>query len=302
MRPPRYLRSILVLAGLLLLIVPVIAVVPAIYTIEKYFFEKDGMPYNESVLFNVTCYGHVCDGRDCRESAKNRMAVSGTVVESGNCTGYGCSEYTTMDYPPVTYSRCDLTGITPGGTFSIRNYSGTSFINCSSVNPHDIGNYYNFTPEYLSCISESQQQGRLCDGYTTQCNPTEKDCNMLSNGSYGEETRESRGCRNNYTLAMNKCPVYLKKLDTRTMTMWKDSTGHEYPAEYLCEIHVALPPDNRSMTRTPSGFQTPLVTTVQNQETSGLTFGKPAVATARYQNPVESLYCSILQLFGGRCE
>jgi hypothetical protein len=301
--PHRCLRFILFLVGFLLIIGPVIAPVPAILTIEKYYFEKNGIPCNESIQFNITCYGHVCDGRDCRESTKDSLAKSGKMVQSGNCTGYGCSVYTTMpSYEPPLYSQCDLEGNTFSGAFSIGNYSQTPFVNCYRVNAYDYGGYYNFTPEYNQCMVDAQEEGGRCERLETPCNSTEKNCYRLSIGSYGKGKPYTRECAVNASLMGSGCPNYLMKLDPHTMIMWKSETGLEWPAEYLCEIHVVLPPYNFSMTKTLPDPQVSQGIPEQDQQTPALTFGKPAAATVNYPDPIESLYFSIVQMFGGRCE
>jgi len=220
MNPHRYIFFILFFIGIHIFTAPVFAGEVPIYTVVHVYFEKEGMPYNDNVSFKVTCYGNVCDGRDCRDATKARIAETGKTELSGNCTEYGCPNYIITYDPPPTfqYIRCDMTGTSPEGNFSIRNYSDTPFMSCIQINPG-------------------------------------------------------------------------------TMVLWKFRSDEAWPADWQCDMQLALP----------SGTRTPVIApasdpgSVSAQHTSTLPLAIKEDRTPIPKSPFGSLYCSILSLFGVRC-
>ncbi len=288
---------ILVLTVLFVYLAPVMAAEPPTLTIVKLYFEKNGSPCQGAFHVNITCYGDICDGRDCRDSAKARMALSGLDVLSENCTGYGCTGYISIPGQYGPYAACDLVASGPGGNFTLRNYSVTPFWNCSRVNPYDFGGYYNRTPEYTRCVEEFRRQHSVCDTFTGACSLQEPGCDILCNGSYGRENWRSRACRNNVSPEGN-CGIFRQKINENAMILWKSDSGEEYPADLQCEMHLTLPPDSGSC-----GSSLPA-------PDHGMTPSRPDVlptdrtsdnTAPRSTDPVRSLYCTILRVFGGTC-
>jgi hypothetical protein len=263
------------------------------------YFEKNSQPFNESVQFTVSCYGYRCDWNTCSPPAgteNTSEAVSAVIFSySATCPGYGCIIYEPFYLNYRHIDRCDLEGVTKEGNFTFQNFSATPLPQCTDLQQFDIGKgydeYYRVTPEFSRCENESYAASDLCDQYVVPCSPTaDKNCgNWIIDDKYVKDSPKSSACREEAGQKRRACEVYLKKVDPSSMVMWKNNySGKEEPAMRTCEMRFSIPS---------SGMVTAL-----DQSIPGVTPGASVSKTIHYQSPVESLYCSILQFLGGRCE
>jgi hypothetical protein len=122
-------------------------------------------------------------------------------------------------------------------------------------------------------------------------------------GRYGRDTAQFRTCTANASRSFQSCSSYLKKMDSDIIIMWNDSRDFQSVPDLQCDLRLAIPPDNMTSSASVSSVSPAQgMTTDPDQPMQGITYGTRAVATARSFSPVESLYCSILQLLGGKCE
>lgn len=261
-------------------------------TITHVFFVKDGLPYNGSVVFSVHCYGYPCTGWDCG-SPEDLLAKNGNYSPEevfsfhASCPTYGCLIYEPYYHAGRSYTDyCTLDGETPGGKFTIPNFSNTPTPDCSDLHQFAFGmgqnRYYNGTPAYDACINQSRQEAGLCNRYVTGCSPAaDEGCgNWILDGRPVKDTQESITCRGEADADRQKCDQYLEKIDPSEMIMWMDTdSGREEPAQRECELRFTIP----------SGNQTPPPSDIPLQRTSAP------------KNPVEFLYCSLLSFFGASC-
>jgi len=290
MKPSSRLPELFVIAIIVLL---ACAVMPAnadisIPTNTYVYFEQGGAPYNGSVQYTVTCYGYTAyPGSPSFSSHTPPENTSETVYSySASCPGYGCVVYEPYYLNYRHIERCDLSGTAGNRSFSVANFASTPMpSNCTMLHPFDIGKrlgeYYNTTPEYNACINATYEESDRCDQFVTECSPTkDKGCgNWFINDTYVKDTPKSIACRDAASKNRTACEVYLQKVDPSTMVMYRDNwTGQIIPAERVCEQHFTIPVPG-------AGNATPAV---QNVNTGG-------------RGPVESLYCSLLSLFGAGC-
>lgn len=116
--------------GLVLVLAVLTAFVPParadviIPTRTAVFFDKDGVPFNQSVDFTVTCYGY---NTGIPPVKKDPGTYTPTEVFrwGGNCPTYGCEvvENFYLTYRHIDY--CDLEAKAGGQTFRIPRYSSS---------------------------------------------------------------------------------------------------------------------------------------------------------------------------------
>ncbi|MDO9550117.1 MAG: hypothetical protein Q7J03_04015 [Methanoregula sp.] len=269
-------------------------------TISHVFFEKDGMPFNESVHFTVECYGYAWKMWD-GSAPEDRIAKVNHSSElvysySASCPSYGCTIYEPYYHAGRLYvDHCDVKGQTAGFDFSIRNFSLSPIPNCTDL--HQFmqgggrkGGYYNGTPEFDDCVTETRSHRDRCDQYLVSCEPgNDNECEIwIVDGKNVKKTPAYSACTDTVDRERMDCDQFLKKIDPSTMLMWKDTdSGKEYPAQRACDLRFTIP----------SGT----MTLVQVQQIPNITYGLPAITTAHDISPVESLYCSILNFFGVSC-
>lgn len=97
-------------------------------TVTNVFFEKNGVAYNDSVTFNVGCYGYTFYGaRPGFEVKKEPGTYTPEIVFSfkASIKNYGDSIYEPyyMNYRHIDY--CNIEGNTKEGNFSIKNFSNS---------------------------------------------------------------------------------------------------------------------------------------------------------------------------------
>jgi hypothetical protein len=251
------------------------------------YFEQNGVPYNGSVQYTVTCSGYYSyPGSPGFSSNTAPENTSGTVFSySASCPGYGCVVYEPYYLNYRHINRCDLSGTAGNRSFAVANFSASPIPdNCTMLHPFDIGKrlgeYYNTTPEYDACMNVTYEESDRCSQYMAECDPgKDADCgNWVIDGRYVRNTDKAIACRDAADKNRTACDVYLKKVDPSSMVMYRDNwTGQMMPAERVCKQHFAIPG--------PGG----------NTTLTGLN-----PDTGR-RGPVESLYCGILSIFGAGC-
>ncbi len=254
-------------------------------TNTQVFFEKDGQPYNGSVQYTVSCYGHPCNYYSCPPTTSPSREV--VYSYTATCEGYGCTIYETYYLNYRQIYQCDIEGMTREGNFTIRNFSNTPIPDCTYPRQIDIvsGNneYYRETPDYRKCMDESFAVADLCDQFLAECNPGfDPECgNWIRDGRYVKDTNESRACRNDADLNRKTCDVYLEKVDPSTLVMWHNiRNGDEYPADRVCEQRFVIPSD-RNFTQSDNNTYVPPLLTARSE--------------------IQPVWCSFLSIFGISC-
>jgi hypothetical protein len=260
-------------------------------TITHVFFEQDHSPFHEPVSFTMNCYGIACKMWDCSgpEDQGNAADYRTNLAYSfhASCPDYGCVIY--EPYYPIWRQKidhCDVEGTAGTVPFKLEKILKTPVPNCTEFHQYykygGRGHYYNTTPEFDQCILEDRKQRERCNRYLEACDwENHPSCTDVEiDGKYWKETRAYRTCRETVMNERKDCDPLLKEINTSTIIMWKDQDSSEYPAMRSCELRFTLP---------------------SKDQTSGM----PAVVAEirpSPQSPVESLYCSILDFFGRRCE
>jgi len=292
---PGHVIVVLCFAGLLFVPAPVSAdeLWP---TTTDIFFEKDRLPYNESVQFTVNCYGYGCKSWDCHLDPEDRLAQNGNyspeLYYSYHATAatYGSRIYEPYYHAGRGYTDyCNLEGVTKGEHFSILNFSQSPLPkNCTDLNPFQMsggrGRYWNYTPKYDACINTTRLERQVCNDYLTVCDSrTDTECHgYVMNGNNFKETSAFRSCVNRTDEKREDCKELLQPVDPATLVMWKDTRdGNELPSMRACELRFTIPTDNPDPAISPALELT--------------------LDPVRYASPVESIYCSLLSLFGARC-
>jgi hypothetical protein len=299
------------------------------------FFEKDGLPYHESVTYTFTCSGTMRDRPD-----------SGNLSEiyhySATCSGYGCGVWQpdTHDWK-YNFDHCELKGETLGRNFTIHNIS--PFSSCTEFpeplfcpNSSDPKlwrtEYYYFTPESQACndlkrgslTRISKRSFETCDpnhepgclelftcippvkslsrsetpvkGTVPYTNGTHyirylETCDPVSDENCpgwvvdGSPLKKKIACRINATVLQQEsdpCRTFGIKVNPALILPEEEFRKDIYGVNLvldICDARWTIPSDNQTPT-----------------ESGSLTRN-----TYTPDNPVESLYCSILQFLGGRC-
>jgi len=299
-----------ILACTILLVSVIASIVPAsadimVPTNTRVYFEKDGVPFNGSIDYTVNCYGHF-DYPWIRETTPTQVNPAGEkeiiFSYSASCPGYGCTIYEPFYLNYRAIDTCDMQGTAGSIPFVLRNFTSDPYPkNCTDLRQFDMSKgdegYFRATPEYRECENESLRASELCVQYVVPCTAgTDADCGKwIINGLPVKDTEKSRSCRDEADKKERACEAYLEKVDPSAMVLWRNNwTGRYEPAMRSCELHMTLPAD------TPENPALPVTPAVSDQ-TPVLTFGTPVVATAGSPGPLQSLYCSLLSFFGGKC-
>ena len=299
------------------------------------FFEKDGHPFNESVTYTFRCFGTT------RYPPSDSGEISEVYRYSATCSGYGCGVWQPDTHQWLNnFDHCELQGETLGRNFTIENISPfssceklpTTRISYDPSHNRTANEYYFWAPEAHACKRNGIQIPswplpkiffKICDPrYERQCmelfdctppvkiisfsevniNDTTLDpreyleyldsCNPILDENCpgwvvdGEPLKDKSSCKMNSGLASNlsfPCKEYLIKASPSLILPdedWKTGSYGVPKVEQICDSVWTIPSDN--------------VTSK----------GSPGVVQIFYtpQSPVASLYCSIVQLLGGRCE
>jgi len=278
----RYFNYIMCIAIFFLIIAPVSANIPTRSITSFFIFEKNGLPYNESINYTISCSMSPSfkpssyDSPDSRGTENTNpysyvFKLSGT-CPSGNCLISRISWYHRQNQRlepenEVPHFICLLNGSTGNVLFTIWNETGTSEFPCNSLKEYYDMNvvingksgYYNYTPEYLDCdrnVMRSISYYRYpCEQYLA---------NDSIDRSKGNWTQSQ--CAEIYNHEIPQCYQFLKEVNLS----W---TGYQ---EKICVYRFNLSSDNETLENVIQSHYIP-------------------------QNPVESLYCGILQFFGAQC-
>ena len=138
-------------------------------TITDIYFEKEGLPFNESLQFTVNCYGYACKSWDCGHDPEDFLARNGKITPElvflyhATCPVNGCRIYEPYYHgKEISGLPAIWRGAPKRGKFSIRNFSGSPVPqNCTELHPFMFGKagnrYYNDTPDIRRCINESRR-------------------------------------------------------------------------------------------------------------------------------------------------
>jgi hypothetical protein len=143
--------------------------------------------------------------------------------------------------------------------------------------------------------------------YLDTCDPLE-DENCPGWFVDGVPLKKTHECRMNTTpliLTTNPCWRFLVQVNRTLVFPPEEWNRHIYQTDEvsrLCYVRWTIPPDNLTLPASPSVSPSHEITTVLDQPVQEVTYGTRAVATARSNNPVETLYCSILRFLGWRCD
>lgn len=275
----RHWFAIILCLGILLSLIPVSVFAnptPRTRSIQL-FLEKDGRPYNESVIFSMECYGYFASLTDHHKFLYNKsendpnppMEVFSL---SGNCPSYGCFLPLSTRSPPDIYwepessELCKLNGTTTGQSFVIWNISDITGIECFKRSDQwdvekkvgRISHYYKFTSDYYSCKKRLETLGEQCQEYLVNSNQEQQESTITDNQ-----------CVHLYNHQALLCDSNLQEINISSIN----------PAEYICKFRFDIPPDYQ---------------TSDNQ-------GSPNESRYIPRSPIESLYCSLLSIFGARC-
>lgn len=274
-----------------LLFVPVSA--DEIYpTITDVFFEKDGLPYNESVQFTVNCYGYACKSWNCMRDTRDLLARNGNFSPElvfsyhATCHSYGCRIYEPYFHAErILGTSCNLEGTTPQGAFFIPDISRSPLPqNCTDLHQYDVGKgnggYYTMTPEYYQCVNDTRQRSLRCNQYLASCEPGKDDeCGYrVVDDHYVKENSSYRACRDMIDREKRECDQFMKNVDPATLILWKDG-NQELPAERACELRFTIPSENSSES----------------------VYVPPMQAAHIEMNTMGSFWCRIVRVFGARC-
>ena len=220
-RTINYTAVLAVIALTLFVVAPVSADVIKPINPTNVYFEKNGTPVNEPVMFTVNCYGNHPSGASL---AQSKPSTSENVFSfSATCPTYGCTIF--EEYERKIYSlhidSCDLDGELNGEHFIIRNFASTPVPTCT--NQYDIASaaggdylrYYRINDRYRAC----------------------RDNNTGTSDYYAREM----SCLKQYA-------DEIKRTD-----MIPNNRG--FPAEKMCTLRFALPPER--YVPTPTSVHTP---------------------------------------------
>ena len=140
------------------------------------------------------------------------------------------------------------------------------------------------TPEYHGCVAEARLHRDRCNQYIVECDPADDpECrNRVLDGKNVKETPSYLACVDTVYRELTDCEQFLERIDPTRMVMWTDSRdGSELPAMRACELRFEISEENYPE----SSYVPPLQT-----------------AHFEMRSPVASLWCSIVEFVGGRCE
>jgi hypothetical protein len=263
------------------LIAPVAAVsILTDFPVIHMYLEQDGSPYTANSSLSITCFGYVCAGNDCRESVKERVNTTGFMVFSGVCPSYGCTFYRYGEigelYSRRHYSRCDLQINSTCRNSTIAGYADRPYTNCSIISSSWARV---LTPEYFTCMDHEDDERIQCVHDNTSSDAA------LIGSCWDTYNRNIGSCKSNWTYPNPSIPE------------WRGEGFPPRPATEICDMHFTLPSENQTPVIQPSpDRKNPTaghVAPVSSAETDNKTAGSP--------DPIESLYCSILNFIGARC-
>lgn len=299
------------------------------------FFEKDGMQYNEPVTFTFRCYGYPSN-----PAFPVNTNISIIYQYSATCSEYGCAVWQPDTHAwRYHYDHCELWGESHGRNFTIQNIS--PYTSCNEVPtgmfypraPWNSTEPYLWTPEASACerhgvglstiYPSPHVSFQTCDPKQDwqcmeifNCTPPVKilssskikinntDLNPTSYRHYldtcdpradqncpgwivdGIPLKMIPSCKVNTTSlprSIDPCWRYLVKVNTTIILPKEEWQKKLYQTDgpvQMCNIKWIIPSEDLT--------QPPIIESqLQDAYTP--------------KSPVESLYCSILSIFGAKC-
>lgn len=299
------------------------------------FFEKDGAPYNESVTYTFKCYGTL----RYLPTPYNKSEISVIYQYTATCPEYGCAVWQPDTHEwNFNFDHCELQGVTLGKNITIRNISAYSSCNQIPTTmfypraPWNSSEPYYATPEYAAC--ERHGIGIL-DNYPAPhisfvtCD-TNRDlqCMELFNCTPPVKIASSSKIKiNNTDLVATSYRHYLDICDPRTdqncpgwlvdgipLKMNPACRVNAIPLprsidpcwRFLVEVNRTLvfPKEEWHNNRYQTDWLPEICSTkwtIPSDNETSLEFVNQTRNIYTPQSPVESLYCTILNLFGAKC-
>ncbi len=252
--------------------------VPRTRSIQLYL-ERDGFPYTEeNALFTIDCYGYFSALTNHHEFLRNRTENDPNPPEkifslAGNCSVYGCIKSISTQSPPDTYWEpesskfCRITVTTAGKSFTIWNRSDIQGIACFHRSDQwDTEKKIGRNTFYYNFTPEYFSCKKRVEAIGKECQE------FLLNGKQGKINNSGihNQCIELYNHQSSVCDNSLQQINVANIN----------PAEYYCQFRFDVPPDLQRYGDKDSSNRLREVT----------------------QSPIESLFCSILQHLGGKCE
>jgi hypothetical protein len=250
--------------------------------------QQNGVPVNDTVNFSMNCYGTFYN----QKSLKNQNRINSELVfnYSITCPPGDCALFNSYDTRMMSINFCNVEGTYKGKSFIIKNFSKApkSDEDCLPILKGELNSgkhYYTLTyKNYRFC--QDQLENKIAD-----------DCNQYlqkaSDGGNPEEYIILNNAKYTKTVILNdtkyeKTTQYIQCVNDAGPTCdrcWENS-GQEInesiilqdpisPPTRYCELQINIPSDD----------QTPINSLISS------TIG----------SPVESLYCTILSIFGAKC-
>jgi hypothetical protein len=296
-------------------------------TITSVYFRQNDTPYHDTMKYTVTCY----------HDSRAFFSYSATCPDFG-CTVYepyyrinsGGNNFLTLDY-------CDLSGETRGKVFTIHNFSDKPYTRCTWLPryyapPMEKPRTWNFgTEEYLACCGNRSNRVRIPHQVYATCNPeNEEGCSIpLLPGNRSLRLVSSfETLKNGTTMDLSRYIRYLEACDPmidpdcpgavidgtplKKMSEYRPFLNHNVTEEDPClsflilanpSLYIPEHPCNRDdcgqrMAEAVCELRATIPT--DDQMTVNVTVSDASHYVP--ESPVESLYCSIVQFLGGRCE
>ena len=228
-------------------------------TLTNVYFEKDHVPFNESIRFTINCYGYRCENIGCTALGDNR--IPGTYTQDlvfsffATCPGYGCRIF--ERHPSTSDMRidyCSLEGETRQGNFVIPRYADTPFPECfaageniSAVNDVSGKKYVRMNSRTYSCTREREQEKKRCDQYLITFDRADEKKYNVSDEIYLNQTHGivSTPAYTECQHAIDQqfdCAQYLETLNSSSLIL--DDRGNV--VSEVCSLRFSLPEGNQT--------------------------------------------------------
>jgi len=293
----RWLQLLVCLVISLGFIPPVCAPTPITPSITQFFFTLNGMPAGDNVDFTLDCYGKGKYPRlnysyyDLKESPFEPTDTDPINRFKARCMPSRPCYVWKPDDPDLIFSSCDLSGTYKGKPFLLKNISWRSI--WSTERPiRKVGN----NQEYYAMPWVSD--GKCLD----QLDRTKRECWLTfrkfnSSTGYYENSPDSVNCENNAE------DVYSESV--RKNGRWVNSTEAKRSVYYY-EFRFDIASNTQTtITDNFTGYQPNIspgfntsVPTLRSEQSASNTRSD---STGTRRDPVESLYCTILNFFGASC-
>jgi len=200
-----------------ILLVPVVHADMLIPSITRVYFDKDGVPYNGTVHYTMTCYGYTRSIVPGAAPAPGSYEPDPVFRYSATCSGYGCTIYPQYYLKYTSIDWCAVEGETDEGPFVINDTFAKPWTDYVTNTPtiqdrwpeefpaktrtEDNASRSEFyqTPEYMACIYHRGEMARPGGNrsaelrfFSSCSNRTDSRCYSLFEG-YGDVAAEGLG-------------------------------------------------------------------------------------------------------------